>query len=153
MSNKIFVDTNVIIDLFKPISNKYVDTLKQMLADDNVDLYINNFVVAEILQGVKIKESKKYQSFRNFLESSFIVIEIDDRIIQDSIDIYRKCKANGINFNNENFCPITDCNRIIYNSIDCIHYATCCLNDLQMLTNDQLFTAIDKCNGLNIVHI
>jgi predicted nucleic acid-binding protein len=151
MSNKIFVDTNVIIDLFVNKDKPHVNKLKQLMADDSIELYINDFVMAEVLQGVKLRESNKYAQCKQYLEDSFLIADVDSKIILNSVDIYRTCKANGVNFNNENMCPVADCNKIIYNSIDCIHYATCEKYGLTMLTNDSVFNKIDQITTNNIV--
>lgn len=153
MSNRILVDTNVIIDLFASKSNVFTNKLRQLMANDSVELYINPFVMAEVLQGIKLKDTQMYSKAEKFLQDSFIIIDVDKKIILDSVTIYRECKAGGINFNNENICPVQDCNKIIYNSIDCIHYATCMEHELKLLTNDRLFKRIDKCKNLQLVEV
>lgn len=157
MSNKIFVDTNVIIDLFeKKNLNNCAIKLQSFLGESSVDLYINNFVIAEVLQGIKIAEINKYKKFVNLMKSSFNIIEVNNEIIMESIEIYRLCKANGTNFNNEFICKVSNCNKIIYNSIDCIHYATCEAFDLKLLATDKVFTRIDEYRNndivLNLIH-
>ena len=151
MSNKIFVDANVIVDLLNKQDNPYVQKLKQILQDETPEMFINNLVVAEVLQGIKTREIKRYKQYAEFLKSSFRVIEVDNQIIEDSINIYRQCKANGVNFNNENICPFADCTRVIYNSIDCVHYATCIIHGLNVLTNDKVFNSLDKIHSKQLV--
>jgi predicted nucleic acid-binding protein len=151
MNNKFFVDTNVIIDLFNKKDKPHVNKLIQFMSDDNIELYINDFVMAEVLQGIKLQESNKYAQFKQYLENSFLIVDVDAKIILNSVEVYRTCKANGINFNNENICPVPNCNKIIYNSIDCIHYATCEQYELTMLTNDNVFNKIDQITTNNIV--
>lgn len=151
MSNKILVDTNVIIDLFENKTNSYTTKLQQLMADDAIELYVNDFVIAEVLQGIKLSATNKYNRAKEALETSFNIINVDSNIILKSVDIYRECKAAGINFNNENICSVPDCNRIIYNSIDCIHYITCVEYDLKLLTNDKLFKIIDQYKNLRII--
>lgn len=151
MSNKIFVDTNVIVDLLNKQGNPYVQKLKLILQDEHTELFINNLVVAEVLQGVKIKESNKHAKYKKFLIESFEVVDVDSKTVEDSIEIYRQCKANGVNFNNENICPVADCTRVIYNSIDCVHYATCIIHGLNVLTNDKVFNSLDKIHSKQLV--
>lgn len=150
MSNKYFIDTNVIIDLLNSNDNLYVQKLKQLMITDNVELCINNLVVAEALQGIKLQATKQYTKYKQFLMDSFIVISVDNQIIYDSIEIYRLCKSQGVNFNNENICPVDNCNRVLFNSIDCIHYATCVKYELKMLTSDRLFKQIDTVKNFQV---
>ncbi len=151
MSNKYFIDTNVIIDLLNSNDNLYVQKLKQLMITDNVELCINNLVVAEALQGIKLQATRQYTKYKKFLIDSFIVISVDNQIIYDSIEIYRLCKSQGVNFNNENICPVDNCNRVLFNSIDCIHYATCVKYELKMLTSDRLFKQIDTVKNFQII--
>lgn len=153
MSNRILVDTNVIIDLFAKRVNLHTNKLQQLMADDAVELYINDFVMSEVLQGIELSAANKYNKAKEELQSSFNIINVDSNIILKSVTIYRECKAGGINFNNENICPVQDCNKIIYNSIDCIHYATCMEYKLKLLTNDKLFKRIDEYKNLQLVEV
>ena len=96
MYTKIFIDANVIIDLFeksRPFHKYSVITIKKLILDENIELFISSDMVSNIFY--ILKNRYKY-SFENTLEviekisQIFFLHSVDKNDINLSIDICKK---------------------------------------------------------------
>lgn len=130
----ILVDTSVWIEYFNGHEEdekvqKLVDALNQ-----GKDIYMTDLILTEILQG--IKDDNKYVVVKNsLLTLKFVHATNFDTYIHAS-DIYRNCRKNGVT---------------VRKTVDCLIAAVAIENKLELLSKDNDFMNISKCEDLKFI--
>ena len=90
----ILVDTSVLVDFFKGISNSPADRLKEII-ERNIPFGITSVIYQEILQGARNK--KEYELLGTYLECQRFYQPLDTvSSYAQAAGIYFTCGKNGI---------------------------------------------------------
>lgn len=127
----ILVDTSVLIDLFKGVSNAPVNRMREILAHQ-IPFGITSIIYQEVLQGAK--SEKEYVLLRDYLSSQRFFHPRDAvKSYSDAARIYFSCRKRGIT---------------VRSTIDCLIAQTALEQNLLLLHNDRDFDAIAPIIGL-----
>jgi predicted nucleic acid-binding protein len=121
----ILVDTSVLIDFFKGVTNEAHEKLEWILRK-GVPFGINSFIFQEILQGAA--SEKEYSLLNSYLRTQrfyFLKEPVDS--YAKAARIYMDCRKKGIT---------------VRSTIDCLIAQTALEHDLFLLHNDNDFTAM-----------
>jgi len=95
--NKIYFDTNIVIDLFdenRPYHQYSVDILKRYLKDENTKIYLNSDTMTNVFYILRSRIKLSFQDALEkleFVKDTFCIISVDIQKIENAIDI---CKEN-----------------------------------------------------------
>jgi predicted nucleic acid-binding protein len=123
----ILVDTSVLIDFFKGVTNKAYEKLEWILRK-GIPFGINSFIFQEILQGAA--SEKEYSLLDSYLRTQrfyFLKEPVDS--YAKAARIYMDCRKKGIT---------------VRSTIDCLIAQTALEHDLFLLHNDNDFTAMAR---------
>ena len=121
----ILVDTSVLIDFFKGVTNQATNKFRSVLRR-KIPFGINSFIYQEVLQGAK--SEKEYENLRKYLITQHFY-HLSDPIdsFTRAARIYFDCRQKGIT---------------IRSTIDCIIAQTAMEHNLHLLHNDKDFRAM-----------
>lgn len=123
----ILVDTSVIIDYLKGISNKPVNSLDKII-ENGIPFGINDFIYQEILQGSRTIE--EFNKLKEYLETiPFYNLKNGKESYEKAAYMNLLCRKSGIT---------------IRSTIDLLVAETAIENDLFLLHNDKDFGMISK---------
>ena len=129
----ILVDTSVLIDFFKGISNEPANRMRYVL-DHQIPFGITSVIYQEVLQGAK--SEKEYELLRKYLSSQRFFHPLDPvKSYSDAAHIYFSCRKKGVT---------------IRSTIDCLIAQTALEQDLFLLHNDKDFEAMASIIGLRL---
>jgi len=129
----ILVDTSVLIDLFKGISNEPANRMRDVLAHQ-IPFGITSVIYQEVLQGAK--SEKEYTLLRDYLSSQHFFHPRDPvKSYSDAAHIYFSCRKKGVT---------------VRSTIDCLIAQTALEQKLLLLHNDGDFDAMAPIIGLNL---
>lgn len=118
----ILVDTSVLIDLFKGISNDPTDRMREVLTHD-IPFGITSVIYQEVLQGAK--SEKEYALLKEYLSCQRFFHPRDPlKTYGDAAQIYFNCRKKGI---------------MIRSTIDCLIAQIALEQNLLILHNDKDF--------------
>jgi hypothetical protein len=121
----ILVDTSVLIDFFKGVSNPPADRLREVLVQ-GIPFAITSVIYQEVLQGAK--SEKEFALLNEYLSSQrFIQPQDAVRTYEEAARIYFSCRKQGIT---------------IRSTIDCLIAQIAMEHDLLLLHNDKDFDAM-----------
>ena len=121
----ILVDTSVLIDLFKGVSNEPANRMREVLGYQ-IPFGITSVIYQEVLQGAK--SDKEYNLLRDYLSSQrFFHPQDVVKTYEDAARIYFSCRKNGVT---------------IRSTIDCLIAQIALEQDLALLHNDGDFDAM-----------
>jgi predicted nucleic acid-binding protein len=121
----ILVDTSVLIDLFKGISNGPANRMRDMLTHD-IPFGITSVIYQEVLQGAK--SEKEYALLKDYLSCQrFFHPQDPVKTYEDAARIYFYCRKKGIT---------------IRSTIDCLIAQIALEQNLLLLHNDRDFDAM-----------
>lgn len=121
----ILVDTSVLIDLFKGVSNGPANRMREIL-DHHIPFGITSVIYQEVLQGAK--SDKEYNLLRDYLSSQrFFHPQDAVKTYEDAARIYVSCQKKGVT---------------IRSTIDCLIAQIALEQDLALLHNDRDFDAM-----------
>jgi predicted nucleic acid-binding protein len=120
----ILVDTSVWIGFFNGVDSPSVRSLEELI-DGEEDLFISEYILAEVLQG--FKKDRDFELARRYLlEFPISFLKGFDSYIQ-AAQIYRTCRKKGVT---------------VRKTADCIIAQTAMENDLLLLHDDSDFDRI-----------
>jgi predicted nucleic acid-binding protein len=129
----ILVDTSVLIDLFKGISNVPANRMRDVLTHQ-IPFGITSVIYQEVLQGAK--SEKEYALLKDYLSSqSFFHPRDAVKSYSDAAHIYFSCRKKGVT---------------VRSTIDCLIAQTALEQDLLLLHNDRDFDAMAPIIGLRL---
>jgi len=129
----ILVDTSVLIDLFKGISNEPANRMRDVLAHQ-IPFGITSVIYLEVLQGAK--SEKEYALLKDYLSSQRFFHPRDPvKSYSDAAHIYFSCRKKGVT---------------IRSTIDCLIAQTALEQNLLLLHNDKDFEAMASIIGLRL---
>ena len=121
----ILVDTSVLIDIFKGVSNGPANQMREVLVHD-IPFGITSAIYQEILQGAK--SEKEYALLKDYLSCQrFFHPQDPVKTYEDAARIYFRCRKKGIT---------------IRSTIDCLIAQIALENNLLLLHNDKDFDAM-----------
>ncbi len=121
----ILVDTSVLIDLFKGISNDPTDRMREVLTHD-IPFGITSVIYQEVLQGAK--SEKEYALLKEYLSCQRFYHPKDPlKTYEDAAQIYFRCRKKGVT---------------IRSTIDCLIAQIALEQNLLLLHNDKDFDAM-----------
>lgn len=121
----ILVDTSVLIDLFKGISNGPANRMREALGH-HIPFGITSVIYQEVLQGAK--SDKEYNLLRDYLSSQrFFHPQDAVKTYEDAARIYFSCRKKGVT---------------IRSTTDCLIAQIALEQDLALLHNDRDFDAM-----------
>jgi predicted nucleic acid-binding protein len=120
----ILVDTSVWIGFFRGVDSPAAHSLEKLI-DGEEDLFISEFILAEVLQGFK-KDRDVELARRYLLEFPIALLKGFDSYIR-AAQIYRTCRKRGVT---------------VRKTADCIIAQTAIENDLLLLHDDSDFDRI-----------
>ncbi len=127
----ILVDTSVLIDLFKGLSNTPANRMRDVLAHQ-IPFGITSIIYQEVLQGAK--SEKEYALLREYLSSQrFFHPQDAVKSYSEAAFIYFSCRKRGIT---------------VRSTIDCLIAQTALEQKLLLLHNDRDFDAMAPIVGL-----
>lgn len=95
--NKIYFDTNIVIDLFdlnRPFHEYSVGILKRCLQDENTKIYLNSDTITNVFYILRSRVKLSFQDALEkleFIKDTFTIISADVDKIESAINI---CKEN-----------------------------------------------------------
>lgn len=129
----ILVDTSVLIDFFKGLSNDTANRLRSLLAHQ-IPFGISSVIYQEILQGTK--NEQEYSLLRKYLAGQRFYNPQDAiRSYEEAARIYFLCRKKGVT---------------IRSTIDCLIAQIAIEHDLFLLHNDRDFDAMERIIGLRV---
>jgi predicted nucleic acid-binding protein len=129
----ILVDTSVLINYFKNVSNRKTNRFMDVL-DRGIPFGINNFIYQELLQGCRT--DKDFRLLKKYLDSQkFYDFQNDRESYAQAAMIYYDLRKKGIT---------------IRNTIDCLIAQMAVENDLYLLHDDIDFTRMSGVIPLKI---
>jgi hypothetical protein len=129
----ILVDTSVMIDFFKGLSNDPANRLRSLLAHQ-IPFGICSVIYQEILQGAK--NEKEYSLLKKYLACQRFFNPKDGiRSYEEAARIYCICRRQGVT---------------IRSTIDCLIAQIAIENDLFLLHNDSDFDAMERVIDLRV---
>ena len=129
----IFVDTSVLIDFFKGVSNVPVDLFRKVLAHQ-IPFGISSVIYQEILQGAR--SEKEYALLKEYLSTQRFFHPADPvKSFEKAARIYFTCRNQGVT---------------IRSTIDCLIAQIALEQDLFLLHNDKDFDAMAPVIGLRV---
>jgi predicted nucleic acid-binding protein len=129
----ILVDTSVLVDLFKGVSNDAADRMREMLVHQ-IPFGITFAIYQEVLQGAK--SEKEYALLRDYLSSQrFFRPQDTVKTYEEAAYIYFICRRKGVT---------------VRSTIDCLIAQIALEQDLSLLHNDTDFDAMAPIIGLRI---
>ena len=121
----ILVDTSVLIDIFKGVSNGPANQLREVLIHD-IPFGITSTIYQEVLQGAK--SEKEYALLKNYLSCQrFFHPQDPVKTYEDAARIYFYCRKKGIT---------------IRSTIDCLIAQIALEQNLVLLHNDKDFDSM-----------
>ncbi len=118
----ILVDTSVLMDFFKGVSNPSTDSLRRII-EQQIPFGITSVIYQEILQGAK--DRKEYNLLNEYLECQNFFHPLDPiGSYAQAAMIYFSCRKKGIT---------------IRSTIDCLIAQVAIEHDLFLLQNDKDF--------------
>ena len=127
----ILVDTSVLIDLFKGVSNTPANRMREVLAHQ-IPFGITSIIYQEVLQGAK--SEKEYALLRDYLSSQRFFHPRDAvKSYSEAAFIYFSCRKRGIT---------------VRSTIDCLIAQIALEQKLLLLHNDRDFDAMAPIVGL-----
>lgn len=128
----ILVDTSVWIGFFNGVDSPVVRSLEELI-DGEEDLFISEYILAEVLQG--FKKDRNFELARRYLLNFPIsLLKGFDSYIK-AAQIYRTCRKKGVT---------------VRKTADCIIAQTAIENDLFLLHDDSDFDRIASVCALRI---
>jgi len=129
----ILVDTSVLIDLFKGVSNKPANWMREAL-NLRIPFGITSVIYQETLQGAK--SEKEYALLRDYLSSQiFLHPRNAVKSYEDAARIYFSCRKKGVT---------------IRSTIDCLIAQIALEQNALLLHNDKDFDAMAPIIGLRL---
>ena len=129
----ILVDTSVLIDLFKGISNDPTDRMREVLTHD-IPFGITSVIYQEVLQGAK--SEKEYALLKEYLSCQRFYHPRDAlKTYENAARIYFRCRKKGVT---------------IRSTIDCLIAQIALEHNLLLLHNDKDFDAMAPIIELNL---
>jgi predicted nucleic acid-binding protein len=123
----ILVDTSVLIDYFKGVSNPGIAKFNTVL-EQNIPWGINTFIYQEILQGTS--SEKEFILLKEYLDTqTFYELQGGRESFANAARNYYRCRRNGIT---------------VSSTIDFLIVQTALENDLALLQNDRDYLRINK---------
>ena len=123
----ILVDTSVLIDFFKGVSNTPVKKLNKILSQ-RIPFGITSFIYKEVLQGAK--SDHEYTLLRQYLETQNFFQPLHPvKTFENAAKIYFNCRKKGIT---------------IRSTIDCLIAQLAIEHNLLLLHNDSDFDRIAR---------
>lgn len=119
---KYFIDTNVIINLLNN-EEKTIKQIKDLLLEEESELFINRLVLTESLRTIHFKHTKIFEKAEETL-AIFEKLEIKKEVYDRAIIFSRFCHSKGIKLKGK--CE----------AIDFLHFMTAKYYELEMITND-----------------
>ncbi len=121
----ILVDTSVLIDFFKGVSNPPANRLREVLVE-GIPFAITSVIYQEVLQGAK--SEKEFALLNDYLSSQrFIHPQDAVRTYEKAARLYFLCRKQGVPFRS---------------TIDCLIAQIALEHDLLLLHNDKDFDAM-----------
>lgn len=131
----ILVDTSILIDYFRGVENKGVQSFHTIL-DKNFPLGISHLIYLEVLQGSRTE--KDYLRLREYLDTQvFYELKKGRDSYAEAAQMYLKLRKKGVTVS----------------TIDCLIARVALDNDLFLLHNDKDFTRISRHFPLKIWEI
>ena len=123
----ILVDTSVLIDFLKGVTNRATKKFRSVL-HQKIPFGINSFIYQEVLQGAK--SEREYENLRKYLITQYF-FHLSDPVdsFTRAARIYFNCRQKGIT---------------IRSTIDCIIAQTAIEHNLHLLHNDKDFEAMTE---------
>ena len=129
----ILVDTSVLIDLFKGVSNNPAERMRKVV-EHQIPFGITSVIYQEILQGAK--SAKEFRLLKDYLSSQrFFHPEDEVTSYEAAARIYFSCRKKGVS---------------LRSTIDCLIAQTALEHNLLLLHNDRDFDAMEPIIGLRI---
>lgn len=130
----VLVDTSVLINFFKGISNEKVRVFENILKKE-IPFGINNLIYLELLQGAK--DNKEFALLDRYLSSQrFYKLKLGRDSCNKAALLFRNCREKGIT---------------VRSTIDLLIAQTAIENNLYLLHDDKDFSNIAQCEAkLNI---
>lgn len=129
----ILVDTSVLIDLFKGVSNEPADRMRDVLRHQ-IPFGITAVIYQELLQGAKSEE--EYVLLRDYLSSQrFFHPRHPVKTYEGAAHIYFSCRNKGVT---------------VRSTIDCLIAQIALEQDLLLLHNDKDFVSMAPIIGLRL---
>jgi predicted nucleic acid-binding protein len=127
----ILVDTSVLIDFFKGVSNTPADRMREILTHQ-IPFGITSCIYQELLQGAK--SEKEYALLRDYLSSQRFFHPRDVvKSYEDAANIYLACRKKGVT---------------LRSTIDCLIAQIALEQGLLLLHNDKDFDIMASVIGL-----
>ena len=129
----ILVDTSVLIDLFKGVSNDPANRMRDIL-DHQIPFGITSVIYQEVLQGAK--SENEYALLRDYLSSQRFFHPCDPvKSYSNAAYIYFSCRKKGVT---------------VRSTIDCLIAQTALEQNLCLLHNDRDFDVMAPIIGLHL---
>lgn len=129
----ILVDTSVLIDFFRGLTNTAVDNFRRVLTQE-MPFGITSFIYQEVLQGAG--SEREYRKLKTYLSTQrFYHPDHPVDSYESAAKIYFKCRKKGIS---------------VRSTIDCLIAQITLENNLILLHNDKDFDAISSVVPLRI---
>jgi predicted nucleic acid-binding protein len=129
----ILVDTSVLVDLFKGVSNGPADRMREVLVH-KIPFGITSVIYQELLQGAA--SEKEYNVLQDYLSTQTFFHPQDPlNTYEDAARIYFSCRKRGIT---------------IRSTIDCLVAQVALEHDLLLLHNDKDFSKMAPIIGLRL---
>jgi predicted nucleic acid-binding protein len=131
----ILVDTSILIDYFRGIENKAIQSFNTVL-EKNLPFGINQLIYLEVLQGSRTE--KDYKILKKYLDTQvFYELKNGNDSYAETAEMYLKLRKKGVTVS----------------TIDCLIARVALENDLFLLHNDRDFTRISRHFPLKIWEI
>lgn len=119
---KYFVDTNIIIDLFKKKPGA-IAKITEIAGQEDSALFVNRLVYLESLRTISIKDTKRFSDLKSVFEM-FAFVDINHEIYDQAISFSRYCRSKGLTLGGR--CE----------AIDFLHFITAKHYQLELLSLD-----------------
>ena len=127
---KYFIDTNIIIDLLDNDEEAKAQ-LKDLLLQEDSELFINRLIVMETLRTIHFNHKKVFREAEKKL-TLFRQVDIRPKIYENAVEFSRFCHARGIKLKGK--CE----------AIDFLHFITAKYYSLAMVSNDNDMPKLEK---------
>ena len=131
---KTLVDTSVWIDFLNDSSSAWAAHLDHMIEQDEV--VISNLIRCEILVG--IRDDVLFKRTSSYLDGFETLDDTHPQVLAQAVDIYRKCRRNGIT---------------VRTLVDCIIASTAIHTGRPLFAKDRDFENIKRIFPLNLPQI
>lgn len=131
----ILVDTSILIDYFRGIENKVIQSFNAIL-ERSLPFGINHHIYLEVLQGSRT--NKDYKTLKKYLDTqTFYDLKNGKDSYAEAAQMYLKLRKKGVKVS----------------TIDCLITQVALENDLFLIHNDKDFTRISRHLPLKIWEI